>query len=66
MDKRRLFLIIGLLFFAGILFTLVQRLGAPAPTVAAVAPETIVEKVEYDKILAVSYTHLTLPTIYSV
>ena len=51
MDKRRLFLIIGLLFFAGILFTLVQRLGAPAPTVAAVAPETIVEKVEYDKIL---------------
>ena len=54
MDKRRLFLIIGLLFFAGILFTLVQRLGAPAPTVAAVAPETIVEKVEYDKILVAS------------
>ena len=54
MDKRRLFLIIGLLFFAGILFTLVQRLGESAPTVAAVAPETIVEKVEYDKILVAS------------
>ena len=54
MDKRRLFLIIGLLFFAGILFTLVQRLGTPTATVAAVAPKTIVEKVEYDKILVAS------------
>ena len=54
MDKRRLFLIIGLLLFAGVLFTLIQRLGSATSVVAPAETKTIVEKVEYDKILVAS------------
>ena len=58
---------IALLTVAGVAgFSLAQTAPADKPATAATATKPSFREVTWDDLTPVSYTHLTLPTIYSV
>ena len=52
MDKKKLIIAGAMIVMAGVIFTQVRKMGAPAPAQTAVETKTIVEKVQYVPVLA--------------